>query len=596
MSNPAVEVIVAAEESVYDFLTATGLPWNLQERATSVEHLWNSMEQAKTISPTSKLAFISAELQQDGATTVADTIATIAGAMPTFLIVWDEANLPTVLADIKRAGQVVAAGSHLNLHVFRASDPVNALVDVRDATQELLPWPAELQTMPSGALHRDGDNPGPAGTPPAPGGLGRPAPSRPASTQQEPVAASPTNGHHPTGPAGPQVEPVTDLPVADPATTGLPTEIPAEPPAAAPAEAPAEVPAGIPATADSQAANTSTAQVTSPPGTVPDGGVPGAPSYPESADGVPLTAPQETSEADLDAALPSKSQHTISVTSSKGGAGKTTSALCLAGQIAASSMKAFEEGQTDAPLKVVVVDMDIHDGQVGTALGHYAPTAMNIRVAPSWDEENILTNLVHSENMGIDLLLAPTRVRAANDLTPDFYRQVIRHLQRTHDVVILDTSVRYTDPLIAEVCYKESSAIVFVTTLVSTALIGMARAVKEITDPIEKGGLGVDGGRIGILVNQSVRDVGVTMDEVTQGTLGTPIIGAIPLATWDVQMATNRQDLHMLLRHPKLGKAYYKFARAVLPDSGDAASKWYLLPLLQDAAPPKAQKQTARSR
>ena len=247
--------------------------------------------------------------------------------------------------------------------------------------------------------------------------------------------------------------------------------------------------------------------------------------------------------------------------------------MMLAAQIAHSSQKAVDAGLADKPLKVVLVDMDTRDGQVASLIGRYVPTSLNIRVSPNWDEETVLANLVHDPKLGIDALLAPVRPRTADDVGPDFYQHVIRVLKTTHDVVILDTSVNYLDPLIATVCLPEATAILFVTTLATTSVQGMARALREITEPVEHGGMGIKRSKIGIVVNQSITEVGMDRDQVLQAALKVSIVGAIPLATKDVLTCTNFNRMHQLLKHPLLGPAYFKLAKTCMPTRPASAAR-----------------------
>ena len=259
-------------------------------------------------------------------------------------------------------------------------------------------------------------------------------------------------------------------------------------------------------------------------------------------------------------------QVTITVTSSKGGSGKSTASILLAGSIARSSRDA---GQ---PLSVCLVDLDTRDGQVASLIGKFMPTALNIRVQPVWDAERIRRNLVHAPGLGIDTLLAPIRPRTADTVGPDFYRTIIRSLQRMYDVIIMDTSVQYLDPLIAQVALPEAEEIIFVTTLASTAVQGMARALREITAPLDESGLGIPREKVGILVNQSVANVGMERDQVLAAGLGVPVVGVIPLATKDVLTATNLNRMHSLLDHPLIGPAYHELAQACLP--GRTLASW----------------------
>ncbi len=255
-------------------------------------------------------------------------------------------------------------------------------------------------------------------------------------------------------------------------------------------------------------------------------------------------------------------QTTITVTSSKGGSGKSTASILLSAAIARASAEAGR------PLSVCLIDLDTRDGQVASMIGQFMPTALNIRVQPMWDEERIRRNLVEAPALGIDTLLAPIRPRTAQTVGPEFYRTIVRSLQRMFDVVIMDTSVQYLDPLIAEVALVEADEILFVTNLAATAVQGMARALREITAPLDESGLGIPREKIGIIVNQSIANVGMEREQVLAAGLGVPVVGVIPLATKDVLAATNLNRMHELLDHPVIGPAYADLARACLPNRG----------------------------
>lgn len=311
------------------------------------------------------------------------------------------------------------------------------------------------------------------------------------------------------------------------------------------------------------------------PTPVPVTQAPAAPVFPVAPQHTPPVAAHQTPTHYVAPANPTRPQGqvTLAVTSAKGGSGKSTTALCTASQIAHSSRKAFEAGMAERPLKVVLVDMDTRDGQVASLIGQYMPTSLNIRIKPEWDEATVLANLVHDDRLGIDCLLAPIRPKTADDVGPDFYRTVIRVLQQTHDVVIMDTSVNYLDPLISTVCLPEATAILFVTTLATTSVHGMARALREITEPIENGGMGISRDKIGVVVNQAVTEIGMERDQVVEAALQVPLVGSIPLATKDVLVCTNHNKMYKLLEHQTLGPAYFKLAQVCLP-------KHTLLPLI----------------
>ena len=315
------------------------------------------------------------------------------------------------------------------------------------------------------------------------------------------------------------------------------------------------------------------APVTRTEGSASDGLPPGMPDLPplgtatSNAASSPVTAPASTGDDFPDQAdrellsRPKRpGQTTITVTSSKGGSGKSTASVMLASTIARASREAGK------PLSVCLIDLDTRDGQVASLIGTFMPTALNIRVQPMWDEERIRRNLVSAPHLGIDTLLAPIRPRTADTVGPEFYRTIVESLQRMYDVIVMDTSVQYLEPLIAKVALVEADEILFVTSLAATAIQGMARALREITAPAEESGLGVPREKIGIIVNQSISNVGMEQDQVLAAGLGVPVVGVIPLATRDVLTATNLNQMEKLLEHPLLAPAYLDLARACLPE------------------------------
>lgn len=304
-----------------------------------------------------------------------------------------------------------------------------------------------------------------------------------------------------------------------------------------------------------------TVEPTPPPVMAPPAPAVKRPATVTSSRRAPSTAQEPVGNVDV-----SRMGIVLSSTSSKGGSGKSTVSLLLAATIAQASKKAFEEGTAERPLDVVVVDMDVRDGQVGFLIGQTTPTALNIRVSPDWGPQTIKNNLVYDERMGIHALLAPKRGRTADDTGPDFYRSIIRNLKRMFDVVILDTSVNYLDELISTVCLPEADAIMFVTNLGVGSVFGMTRWFNEVTADPRDGGMGIPLERIGVVANQSIANVGMDKVKLTEAALGARLLVAIPLDTQAVVAAGNRNRLgDLIISHPEIGPAYFRLAKKVLP-------------------------------
>ena len=509
--NP--KVIVVAESEIHELLARSGVQWDVQHPVASVSQMWDDLSAGRLDQQSVAIVFSDRAYASPGV--LEQAIATMAAHAATFVVAWDADQAGTLLGRVREVALAQGGDPSAPVHVLAAADGRGVLDGMRRVLEHAAP---PRRTVFPDAYLVDVD---------------------------QPVQL-----------AAPQVHAFAPQPV---------TQAPVTPPAPHPVDVPGVSPAPDHAlyqpvaSAPGRRMATATAAQPLPPADVPvlNSAVPtaGSGSFPTPyGQEDPLTRP------------PLPGQVTMAVTSSKGGSGKSTVAMMVAAQIAHSSRLAFEQGLVDRPKKVVLIDMDTRDGQVASLVGQYIPTALNIRVTPSWDEETILANLVHDDRLGIDALLAPVRPRTADDVGPDFYRHVIRMLQRTHDVVVMDTSVNYLDPLISTVCLPEATAILFVTTLATTSVQGMARALQEITQTTENGGMGIPRTKIGIVVNQAVTEVGMERDQVLQAALKVPLIGSVPLATKDVLTCTNYNRMHRLLEHPNLGPAYFKLATACLPD------------------------------
>lgn len=254
----------------------------------------------------------------------------------------------------------------------------------------------------------------------------------------------------------------------------------------------------------------------------------------------------------------------VASTSSKGGSGKTTTAVCTGITISLGARLAVEQGIPGASeLKVCVVDMDVRDGQIGFSINQQSPSILTLYLEEELTLDTINKHIIPVDRFGISCLLAPKRGRTADYLTPQFYLDVLHKLRLMFDVIILDTSVNYLDPLLRQVVYPESDAILLVTNLSKGAVLGMPRWMDEVTSG-EDGTTPVEKEKIGVVINQSLGGVGMDLALVRKAAKGAPLLVAIPADNRAVTKASNEGTLHDLIRkHETIGANYFTLAQRV---------------------------------
>lgn len=253
----------------------------------------------------------------------------------------------------------------------------------------------------------------------------------------------------------------------------------------------------------------------------------------------------------------------VAVTSSKGGSGKSTIATTLGSFIAHSSEVAAARGQADRPLKVLILDLDIRDGQLGFLTGNTKPTVINLRLN-GVNDKTLDETIIHSKDLKVDLLLAPKRPRNSDDTPPDFYIELLQKLRRRYDYVLLDTSVNYLDPLLEKVAYPVADQIVFVTDIVVNSVFSMTRWIQEVTNPKARGGMGINPNKIGIVVNKAIPDVNMSSEKIERSALGLPIITVVPSNPKLVAHSANMQAMEVLLRHQEFCSSIRRLAKAIV--------------------------------
>lgn len=253
----------------------------------------------------------------------------------------------------------------------------------------------------------------------------------------------------------------------------------------------------------------------------------------------------------------------VAVTSSKGGSGKSTVTTTLATYISHSSINSAREHSAERPLKIVILDLDVRDGQIGFLTGNMTPSVLHMR-SKGINPETLAETVIRDDKLKVDLLLAPKRPRLSDDTPPEFYLELIQFLKKRYDYVFLDTSVNYLDPLLEKVAYPIADQIVFVTDIVVNSVYSMTRWIQEVTKPVAQKGMGIERDKIGIVVNKSMADVNMNGNKIAKSALNLPVLAVVPNNAKLFAHAANLQAMESVLKNQEIRKSFRMLARRVV--------------------------------
>lgn len=121
----------------------------------------------------------------------------------------------------------------------------------------------------------------------------------------------------------------------------------------------------------------------------------------------------------------------VTVTSMKGGVGKTVTVLCLAAVYA------------DLGKKVLIVDLDLYNGDIAFALNiNFRGTIFNLTddMANNRFKYENTNSYVYKYNDNIDILPSPKDPRQASKVDQKYIEMILENNAHKYDVVLVDTS------------------------------------------------------------------------------------------------------------------------------------------------------------
>lgn len=276
--------------------------------------------------------------------------------------------------------------------------------------------------------------------------------------------------------------------------------------------------------------------------------------------------PAEPEDDPFDEEIEGKYLGRVVVTNaSKGGTGKSTTNGAIAADLMKASREAVSAGLETRPLKAIIVDIDVRDGQVGFITGLTKPTVVELYRA-GLSEESLDNTILHDDGLDVDVLLAARRPRHSFAIKAEFYGRLIDMLKKRYDYIFFDTSVNYLEPLLAEICYPRANHIIFVTEPVVTSLFSMTRWILETTNPRNKQGFGIPKSRISIVINKYMQDIALPASRIVKAAAEVEIVAVIPSMPRATNRATNEQALETLLEIPGYAKPIRQIVSKIVGD------------------------------
>lgn len=212
----------------------------------------------------------------------------------------------------------------------------------------------------------------------------------------------------------------------------------------------------------------------------------------------------------------------IVVASPKGGVGKTTTTVSLAGLLAES-----------APGEVVVIDFDLQFGNVATMLNLEPSYTVTDAFVSGVDDSMRLRTLLTPHPANFYVLASSDNPAENGHVTGDQIRKLVHHYSSSFRYVIVDTSAGLMEETLSSL--EEATDAVFVVTLDVATLRAARREVEVLAQ------LNLLPQRRHVVLNRTDRKSGLAERDVER-ILGLPVNAAIP-ASSRVALSANRGEL-----------------------------------------------------
>ena len=248
----------------------------------------------------------------------------------------------------------------------------------------------------------------------------------------------------------------------------------------------------------------------------------------------------------------------ITVSTSKGGTGKSSLSLNLAAFL---GMRLRSQGKT-----VCIIDANTQQADTGKYLDIYRPNINTIVNDPSLlTEESIMNALVHKPEYNLSALLGPATPDEANPLaiSARLYSQVLDLLRKHFDYIIIDTAVAEKfHEMFSQFALPKADYIIVPVAPNFTTLHNADNWLRSaVAAPKHEGGAGIDPSRVGVVLNRAEEGIGCSEADVRATLASWHFIGSVP-ETKEWKAANNRNELIAPKNYAELSHAFAEVLHA----------------------------------